>query len=177
MSTSPALPNFLLSIVPPPQTAESYFPPPAANSIKGAKVLPPPPPDAARDAPRPKQDPSIADGDKTFLGMHLDVKIPAWLTFGKNTKKPSELFAVTPMNEDKGNPARMRFGDALGSLLERTPMTNKLRASNTKRNTAAAPPHSAASPCPKGCSARAKEEGAASQAAVNPPPSSSEEEK
>ncbi|KAJ7906037.1 hypothetical protein B0H13DRAFT_2021931 [Mycena leptocephala] len=124
MSAPPALPNFLLSIVPPPQTAESYFPQPAADdsTIKGAKALPPPPPDAARDAPRPKQDPSITDGDKTFLGMHLDVKMPAWLTFGKNTKKPPELFAVTPMNEDKGDPARMRFADALGSVRERTPV-------------------------------------------------------
>ncbi|KAJ7625555.1 hypothetical protein FB45DRAFT_1060234 [Roridomyces roridus] len=52
------------------------------------------------------------DDSKMFLGMNLDaVKMdmpkwnwPGYLTFGKGAKRPPELLAVTPMNEDKGNP-------------------------------------------------------------------------
>ncbi|KAF7326912.1 hypothetical protein MVEN_02585100 [Mycena venus] len=68
-------------------------------------ALPPTPP------PPPAELPKIAsdEGNKTFLGMNLDVHLDMpkwnWLTFGKNSKKPPELLAVTPMNENKGDPA------------------------------------------------------------------------
>ncbi|KAJ7250515.1 hypothetical protein B0H12DRAFT_664091 [Mycena haematopus] len=104
MSFPPALSNFLLSLLPPPQ--ESPLPPAIDDgTLKATKTTPPPEPPRPRDAPKLASD----DGNKTFLGMHLDVRLDMpkwnWPTFGKNSKKPPELLAVTPMNENKGDPA------------------------------------------------------------------------
>ncbi|KAF7370296.1 hypothetical protein MSAN_00660900 [Mycena sanguinolenta] len=110
MSFPPALPDFLLSLLPPPQ--ETPLPPPTTGegTLKANKALPPPPePPASKPA-------SVNEGSKTFLGMHLDVHLDMpkwnWLTFGKNSKKPPELLAVTPMNENKGDPAAAAGGEA-----------------------------------------------------------------
>ncbi|KAJ7655676.1 hypothetical protein DFH06DRAFT_992542 [Mycena polygramma] len=109
MSYTSALPNLLLSLLPPPQ-AQS-IPPPAADdsTIKATKAAPPLPELVKQPPPVPAKPDAGADPDiKSFLGMHLDVKMDMpkwnWLTFGKNSKKPPELFAVTPFNENKGNP-------------------------------------------------------------------------
>ncbi|KAJ6534628.1 hypothetical protein DFH09DRAFT_1180184 [Mycena vulgaris] len=109
-----ALPSFLLSLLPPSQPL--FSPPPAAaaadSTIKASKALPPlPDPDPRRQRDSPKHD----DDPKTFLGMNLDLNVkmdmpkwnwPGYLTFGKGGKRPPGLLAVTPMNEDKGNPSR-----------------------------------------------------------------------
>ncbi|KAJ7464604.1 hypothetical protein FB451DRAFT_1139020 [Mycena latifolia] len=110
MSYTPALPNFLLSILPPPQPLFSS-PPAADSTIKASKALPPlPDPEPRRQRDSPKRD----DDSKTFLGMNLDLNVkmdmpkwnwPGYLTFGKGAKRPPELLAVTPMNEDKGIPS------------------------------------------------------------------------
>ncbi|KAJ6581937.1 hypothetical protein B0H19DRAFT_1217852 [Mycena capillaripes] len=97
-------------IIPSTQYTEITAPPPPAaddSTIKAAKALPLPPPEPEvrpGDAPAP----APADDTKTFLGMHIDVKMDMpkwnWLTFGKNTKKPPEPFAVTPGNPDRPAP-------------------------------------------------------------------------
>ncbi|KAJ7117611.1 hypothetical protein C8R44DRAFT_791120 [Mycena epipterygia] len=125
MSYPSALPNFLLSLLPPPQ--QLFSPPPAGDdsTIKGAsKALPPlPDPEPRRQRDSPKRD----DESKTFLGMNLDVKMdmpkwnwPGYLTFGKGGKRPPELFAVTPMNEDKGNPSQPLATPLETPLVEQT---------------------------------------------------------
>ncbi|KAJ7698968.1 hypothetical protein B0H17DRAFT_1257950 [Mycena rosella] len=110
MPYPPALPNFLLSLLPP--TQHLFSPPPAAadTTIKVSKALPPLP----DPEPRRKLDASKHDEDaKTFLGMNLDLNVkmdmpkwnwPGYLTFGKGGKRPPDLLAVTPMNENRGSP-------------------------------------------------------------------------
>ncbi|KAJ7763534.1 hypothetical protein DFH07DRAFT_812389 [Mycena maculata] len=107
MTYPSALPNFLLSLLPPPR--QPFAPPPPAtddSTLKAQKALPPIPDPETRH-PKPDED------SKSFLGMHFDgVKMdmpkwnwPGYLTFGKGGKRPPELFAVTPMNENKDNPS------------------------------------------------------------------------
>ncbi|KAJ7108871.1 hypothetical protein C8R43DRAFT_1043786 [Mycena crocata] len=116
-----ALPTFLLSLLPPPQ--HLFSPPPVADSTikaSNASKAPLPPPSSAPPTP-PKRD------DSSFLGMNLDLGVKMdmpkwnWLTFGKGSKRPPEVFAVTPMNEDKGNPnPAARPPDTPGQELEQT---------------------------------------------------------
>ncbi|KAJ7509822.1 hypothetical protein B0H11DRAFT_1258604 [Mycena galericulata] len=116
MSYPPALPSLLLSLLPPRQPLFSSPPPAVADdsTLRAQKALPPVPDPEPRQQQQHSDTPKRDDEAKasSFLGMNLDgVKMdmpkwnwPGYLTFGKGGKRPPELFAVTPMNENKGAP-------------------------------------------------------------------------
>ncbi|KAJ7711443.1 hypothetical protein B0H16DRAFT_1816894 [Mycena metata] len=124
-----ALPSFLLSLLPPPQPLDVTTPTTSDDrTLRAPTTKPPLPAWPPKDLPaEPKPEPSEpANGhnhkpSSSFLGLPIDVKMDMpkwnvnWLTFGKNTKKAPELFAVTPFNENKGAPAEASSSNGNGN--------------------------------------------------------------
>ncbi|KAJ7796400.1 hypothetical protein B0H14DRAFT_2915447, partial [Mycena olivaceomarginata] len=105
-----ALPDFLLSLLPPPQNQQLHPPTTNDSTLRAAPSPPSATPRPHFDAaPTPKASASADNGTKTFLGMHLHVHLDVpelnWLTFGKkSSKKAPGLLAVTPaMEADQGD--------------------------------------------------------------------------